>query len=194
MQSAAGTCLIPASLASIGTAFSGEDRGRAVGTWAAAGAIATALGPPLGGWLVDVVGWRSVFFLNALIALAALAMGIKVRPARPECSGRLDLLSPLVGVLCLGSMSYGLIAAGTSAVLRGTAFVLLALPLGALLVLREGQARHALVPPRLFRDGRFVVANAMTVVLYASLSASRRSRVLRGSRSRCRSVPASPAR
>jgi predicted MFS family arabinose efflux permease len=75
-------------------------------------------------------------------------------------------------VLCLGSMSYGLIEAGTGASLRGAAFVLLALPLGALLLWRERRARHPVVPPRLFRDRRFVVANAMTVVLYASLTGS----------------------
>jgi predicted MFS family arabinose efflux permease len=108
--------------------------------------------------------------LNAPIALAALVMAIQVRPDRPERRGRLDLLSPVVGALCLASMSYGLIVAGTGAVLRGAAFVLLAIPLGALLVVRERQARHALVPPRLFRDRRFVVANAMTVMLYASLT------------------------
>ncbi|HEY4209843.1 MAG TPA: MFS transporter, partial [Steroidobacteraceae bacterium] len=170
VQGAAGAFLIPASLALVGTAFSGEDRGRAVGTWAAAGAITTALGPPLGGWLVDVVGWRSVFFVNVPIALAALAMAIQVRPDRPERSGSLNMLSPVVGVFCLGSMSYGLIAAGTGAVLRGAAFGLLAIPLGALLVVRERQARHALVPSRLFRDRRFVVANVMTVMLYASLT------------------------
>lgn len=170
MQGTAGAFLIPASLALVGTAFSGEDRGRAVGTWAAAGALTTALGPPLGGWLVDVIGWRSVFFLNAPIAAAALAMAIKVRPDRPGRSGSLDLLSPILGVLCLGSMSYGLMEAGTGAVPRGAAFVLLALPFGALLVLRERQARHPVVPPRLFRDRRFVVANAMTVLLYASLT------------------------
>ena len=66
-------------------------------------------------------------------------------------------------MLCLGSMSYGLIEAGTGASLRGAAFVLLALPLGALLVWRETRARHPVVPPRLFRDRRFVAANAMTV-------------------------------
>jgi len=76
VQGAAGALLIPASLALVGTAFSGEDRGRAVGTWAAAGALTTALGPPLGGWLVDVVGWGSVFFLNAPIAATALALAI----------------------------------------------------------------------------------------------------------------------
>jgi EmrB/QacA subfamily drug resistance transporter len=172
VQGAAGALLIPASLALVGTAFSGEDRGRAVGTWAAAGALTTALGPPLGGWLVDVVGWRSVFFLNAPIAAAALAMAIQVRPDRPDRGGSLEFLSPILGVLCLGSASYGLIEAGTEASSRGAAFTLLALPLGALLVWRERRASHPVLPPRLFGDRRFVVANALTAVLYAALTGS----------------------
>jgi MFS family permease len=63
--------MIPASLALIGAAFSGEARGRAVGTWAAAGSITSALGPLAGGWLVDVVGWRPIFLINLPIALLA---------------------------------------------------------------------------------------------------------------------------
>ena len=60
---------MPASLALLGAAFGGEARGRAVGTWAAAGAITGALGPLVGGWLVDAVGWRSIFLVNLPIAL-----------------------------------------------------------------------------------------------------------------------------
>jgi hypothetical protein len=96
----------------------------------------------------------SVFFLNAPIAATALALAIQVRPDRPDRGGSLEFLSPILGVLCLGSMSHGLIEAGRGASLRGAAFVLLALPLGALSVWRERRARHPVVPPRLFRDRR----------------------------------------
>lgn len=123
VQGAAGAFLI--RLVLVGTAFPREDRGPAVGTWAAAGALTAALGPPLRGWLVDAVGWRKVFFLNAPIAAAALAMAILVRPDRPERKGSLDFVSPIVGILCLSAMSCGLIEAGTGAALRGVAFVLL---------------------------------------------------------------------
>jgi hypothetical protein len=77
-----------------------------------------------------------------------------------------------LGVLCLGSMRDGLIEAGMGAALRAAAFVLLAPPLGTLLVWRARRARHPRVPLRLFRDRHFVVANAMTVVLYAALTGS----------------------
>ncbi len=62
LQGVGAAMLMPNSLAILGSAFSGQAKGRAIGTWAAAGAIASAVGPPLGGWLVDVVGWRSIFF------------------------------------------------------------------------------------------------------------------------------------
>ena len=76
--------LMPASLALIGAAFSGEARGRAVGTWAAAGAITSALGPLAGGWLVDVVGWRPIFLINLPIALVAGVARLALRRREPE--------------------------------------------------------------------------------------------------------------
>ncbi|HCO55319.1 MAG TPA: MFS transporter, partial [Pelagibacterium sp.] len=75
IQGIAAAFLVPSSLALIGSAFTGEARGKAIGTWAAAGALTTALGPPFGGWLVDTVGWRAIFYINIPIAAAALAMG-----------------------------------------------------------------------------------------------------------------------
>ena len=115
-----------------------------------------------GGSVGDTFGQRRTFILGL--------SGIR-RPRRTAAAA-LDFLSTILGVLCLGSMSYGLIEAGTGASLRGASFVLLALPLGALLVWRERRACHPVVPPRLFRDRRFVAANAMTVVLHASLTGS----------------------
>jgi MFS family permease len=79
-QGMAAALLTPASLAIIGAAYSGEARGPAIGTWAAAGALTTALGPPLGGWLVDTIGWRSIFLINLPIAAVALLMHSNCRP------------------------------------------------------------------------------------------------------------------
>ena len=77
----------PTSLAIIGSAYSGEARGVAIGTWAAAGALTMALGPPLGGWLVDTIGWRSIFLANPPIAAAALLFALKL-PAIEESTDR----------------------------------------------------------------------------------------------------------
>ncbi|MGA9583420.1 MAG: MFS transporter, partial [Allosphingosinicella sp.] len=75
LQGVASAMLMPNSLALLGAAFGGEARGRAIGTWAAAGAIAGALGPLLGGWLVESVGWRSIFLINLPVAAGALWLG-----------------------------------------------------------------------------------------------------------------------
>ena len=81
-QGAGAALLTPTSLAIIGSAYSGERRGVAIGTWAAAGALTTALGPPLGGWLVDTIGWRSIFFVNLPVAAVALLFALKLPPDR----------------------------------------------------------------------------------------------------------------
>ena len=74
----------------IGAAYTGSARGPAIGTWAAAGALTTALGPPLGGWLVDTVGWRAIFFINPPLAAAALMLGLRLPVDRAIRSDPLD--------------------------------------------------------------------------------------------------------
>src|SRR5687767_13248784 len=102
-QGMAAALLIPSSLAIVGVAYTEETRGRAIGTWAAAGALTTSLGPPLGGGLVDTVGWRAIFFINLPVAAAALLLGLKLAADRQT-----DRTSPLDGrgavlmVLALG--------------------------------------------------------------------------------------------
>jgi MFS family permease len=85
-QGIGAALLVPTSLAIIGTSYSEETRGKAIGTWAAAAGIMTAIGPPLGGWLVDVTGWRSIFFINPPIAVVTLLLALKL-PARPQTQG-----------------------------------------------------------------------------------------------------------
>ena len=80
LQGLGAAMLMPNSLAILSASFSGEERGRAVGTWAAAGAIAGALAPLIGGWLVDGLGWRFIFLLNLPIALGAIALGWRCVP------------------------------------------------------------------------------------------------------------------
>ncbi|MDQ8729941.1 MFS transporter [Bradyrhizobium sp. LHD-71] len=170
-QGAAAALLTPASLAIIGAAYRGEKRGSAIGTWAAAGALTTALGPPLGGWLVDAVGWRSIFFINLPIAAAALLLAMKL-PAdcEPKSSERLDLTGSMLAVLSLGLLSYGLIALGEGMSIRGAAAIVATVPAAWLFVRTEARASPPLMPLSLFRDPDFSGANALTVLLYAALS------------------------
>jgi len=75
-QGVGAALLLPNSLAILGASFSGEARGRAIGLWAAIGAVMGAIGPVLGGWLIDHLGWRAIFFLNLPPALGAILLAL----------------------------------------------------------------------------------------------------------------------
>lgn len=170
LQGVGAALLTPASLAIVGSAFSGEARGMAIGTWAAAGAITTALGPPLGGWLVDTIGWRSIFFINLPIAAAALLFALKLPADRDvDRSERLDHTGALLAILSLGLLTYGLIALGEGAATAGAVALTSAVPAIWFFVRREVGAPSPMMPPSLFRDRSFSGANALTVLLYAAL-------------------------
>ena len=108
-QGIGAALLMPASLALLGAAFSGEARGRAVGTWAAAGAITGALGPLVGGWLIDAVGWRAIFLVNLPIAaIAAWLAWRKVDESRSGDAQPLDVGGAFLATVGLGLLTYGL--------------------------------------------------------------------------------------
>lgn len=170
-QGAAAALLTPASLAIIGAAYTGEARGPAIGTWAAAGAITTALGPPLGGWLVDAIGWRAIFFINLPVAAAALLLGLKLAADRGTGStDPLDARGALLAVGALGALSYGLIALGEGSRLAGAAAIAAAIPLTWLFIRTEMRSAAPMMPMALFRNRDFSGANVLTLLLYAALS------------------------
>jgi EmrB/QacA subfamily drug resistance transporter len=170
-QGAAAALLVPGSLAIIGAAYSGEARGQAIGTWAAAGALTTALGPPLGGWLVDTVGWRSIFFINLPLAAVAIWLALKLPDDRAaDADGPLDLRGALLAILGLGLLSYGLIALGGGRALNGVVALVAALPVIWLFLRVEVRTDAPMIPLTLFRNETFAGANALTVLLYAALS------------------------
>src|SRR5580658_3833702 len=76
MQGVGAALLMPNSLAILGARFSGGARGRAIGIWASVGAVMAAVGPVLGGWLIDAVGWRSIFLINPPLAAAAIVLAM----------------------------------------------------------------------------------------------------------------------
>jgi EmrB/QacA subfamily drug resistance transporter len=169
-QGIAAALLTPASLALIAAAYRGEARGGAIGTWAAAGALTTALGPPLGGWLVDTIGWRSIFFINLPVGLLAFALALKL----PADAGKrdappLDRRGSAFAILWLGSLSYGLIALGEQRTIAGAIALGAALPLALCFFRTEARATAPMMPLALFGDRDFSGANALTVLLYAAL-------------------------
>ena len=171
MQGIAAALLVPASLAIIGAAFSGAARGRAIGTWAGAAALTTALGPPLGGWLVDTISWRAIFYINipigALAALFALRMPSDRQAAQQT---PLDLGGALLAVVSLGLLCDGLITLGRRDRIAGCGELIAAIAAVACFIRFEHRARAPMMPLTLFHNRAFSGVNALTVLLYAAVT------------------------
>ena len=176
LQGVAGALLTPGSLAVIQASFRPQDRGRAIGAWAGIGAIAPALGPPLGGWLSEV-DWRLVFLINLPIAAIALVLTARFVPESRDASssGRLDTTGAVLGVLALGGLTVALVGAGgggDGAVLSAVVPVAAAVAVltGAGFVWWEKRTAQPMVPPSLWSNRTFTVANLLTLTVYAALS------------------------
>ena len=165
--------LVPGSLAIISATFNDAERGRAIGTWSGFSAITTALGPVIGGWLIQHVSWRAAFFLNVPLAVIVVALSLLFMDEShdPSRSARIDWLGALLGVVGLGGLVFGLLEwapLGPSHPL-----VIGSLALGVvclvLLVVVERRASNPMIPPRLFRSRTFTLANLLTLLLYGAL-------------------------
>jgi len=173
-QGIGGALLVPGSLAIISATFSEADRGHAIGTWSGATAITTALGPLLGGWLIEHVSWRSVFFINVPLALAVIGLVFWFVPESrdEEDAGRLDLMGAALATLSLGSMVFGLIESSRlgfhSPVVIGT--LIAGGVLAVIFVLVEARLDSPMMPLSLFGSRNFAGANLLTLFLYAALS------------------------
>jgi len=174
LQGAAGALMIPGSLALITAAFTGEEQGRAFGTWSAASAVISTLGPFIGGVLVDTISWRMVFLIN--IPLAALALWTirrYVRESRDHgATGQFDVPGAFVSGLAVGGLAFGVIYGQQRDWRDPLAFVLLAVGAlaAALLPLLMVRSTRPLVPPGLFASRTFTVINLSTLVIYGALS------------------------
>jgi EmrB/QacA subfamily drug resistance transporter len=173
LQGVAGALLTPGSLAIIAAAFDPQDRSRAVGLWSGLGGVAAAVGPFLGGWLVEWT-WRAVFLVNLPLAAAVVLVAVRHVPESrdPQAAQRLDLPGTLLGALGLGGLTYALIAAGGAGL---TTPVVVAGVLGvaalAAFVMVERRAAMPLVPPELFANRTFTAINLVTFLVYAALGA-----------------------
>ena len=173
IQGIGGALLVPGSLAIISASFAEEERGRAIGTWSGSTAITTALGPVIGGWLIEHVSWRAVFFLNLPLALIVLLLVFRFVPeSRDEQhSGKLDVLGAALATISLGAIVYGLIESATRGV--GSPIVLTCLLGGVavliLFVFVEARLTAPMMPLKLFRSRDFAGANLLTLFLYAAL-------------------------
>ena len=173
-QGIGGALLVPGGLAIISASFPEKERGRAIGTWSGATAMTTALGPVLGGWLIEHVSWRAVFFLNLPLALIVLVLVFLFVPESrdEEESGRLDLTGAALATTSLGAIVFGLIE--SSRLGLQSAIVISALSAGVIIfaafVFVEARVPHPMMPLALFRSRNFSGANLLTLFLYAALS------------------------
>jgi EmrB/QacA subfamily drug resistance transporter len=170
-----GAMLIPGSLAIISATFSQEQRGRAIGTWSGFTAMTMALGPVLGGWLVENVSWRAVFFVNVPLAVATLVLTMwHVPESRDEevVNERLDWGGTLLATLGIGGLVYGL----TESARLGfqNPWLLLSIGLGLVFLIAfvwlESRLKSPMMPLGLFRSANFSGSNLMTLLLYSALS------------------------
>jgi EmrB/QacA subfamily drug resistance transporter len=173
-QGVAAALLVPNSLAMVSASFSVRDRGRAIGAWSGLGGIATALGPFLGGYLIDSVSWRWVFVINLPLSAAAIAIAMRHVPeSRDEHAGaHLDIVGSVLLTIGLAGVVYALIegpgngwtvtsvAIGIAGVLALLAFLLV-----------EARIANPMVPLEVFKSEQFSGANAVTFAVYAALGA-----------------------
>ncbi|MGA9771494.1 MAG: MFS transporter [Blastocatellia bacterium] len=173
VQGIGGALLVPGSLAIISASFSEEKRGQAIGTWSGFTAITAAVGPVIGGWLVEHVSWRAVFFINIPLAVMVLLICFwHVPESRDDKQGRqLDWLGAGLEAFGLGALVYGLIE--SSRLGFGNLHILAALMLGALslsaFLIVEARSRNPMLPLALFRSRNFTGANLLTLFLYTAL-------------------------
>jgi EmrB/QacA subfamily drug resistance transporter len=171
LQGIGGALLIPGALALISASFTPGERGRAIGTWSGFSGITAAIGPLLGGWLVNH-SWRWAFFINVPIAIVVLILLARVPESRDPAARRLDPMGAALATLGLGGLVFGLIE--SSRLGWSHPEVLGALALGVLgliaFVVFEARTRTPMLPLDLFRSADFTGANALTLFLYGALA------------------------
>jgi EmrB/QacA subfamily drug resistance transporter len=173
LQGVGGALLTPGSLAILEAGFRQGDRARAIGAWSGLTGVSSAIGPFLGGWLVDNASWRWVFLINLPLACVVVLITLRHVPEsrNPTASHHVDVLGALLIGGSLAALSWGLIAAGD----RGWADPEVVVPLiaGVLglvaFVVAELRERQPMVPPAIFAEPQFRAANLVTVAVYAGL-------------------------
>jgi EmrB/QacA subfamily drug resistance transporter len=174
LQGIGAAFLVPGSLAIISANFPEAERGRAIGTWSGFSAITTAIGPVTGGWLIEHISWRAVFFLNLPLAVIVLALSLRFMDESrdPSRTDHIDWSGAALAVLGLGGVVFGLLESAPRG--AGDSLVLAALGIGtvalALFVVVERRTSNPMLSLKLFQSRTFALANLLTLLLYAALS------------------------
>ncbi|MFF9196667.1 MFS transporter [Streptomyces sp. NPDC014779] len=166
LQGVGGALLTPGSLALIQASFHEDDRARAVGLWSGFGGVGAAVGPFVGGWLVDGPGWRWVFLLNVPLALVCVPVALRHVPESRDVAahGRFDVLGAVLGAAALALVTYALIDQvwwpGVLGLAAGAGFVLV----------ERRRGEDAMMPTSIFRSRTFSAVNGVTLCVYAAFS------------------------
>src|SRR6266403_538753 len=172
IQGVGAALLVPGSLAIISSSFDEKSRGQAIGTWSGFTAITTAIGPVLGGWLVEHASWRWVFFINLPLAAAVIAISVwRIPESRSATAGRIDWLGALVATAGLGGLIVGFIESVTLGWRNPLVFGSLIVGFGCLVafVFIEARVKSPMLPRALFESRSFSGANLLTLLLYAAV-------------------------
>ena len=172
VQGVAAAFLVPGSLAIISSSYDEKSRGKAIGTWAGFTTITTALGPVLGGWLIEHASWHWIFFLN--IPLAALVLIISfwhVPESRSSDAGSVDWLGASITILGLAALVYGFLESSILGWTHPRVIGTLIFGVGSLtlFIFVEKRVKTPMVPLKLFQSASFSGANLITLFLYAAL-------------------------
>ncbi len=172
IQGVGAAFLVPGSLSIISACFDETTRGRAIGTWSGFTAITTAVGPVLGGWLIEHASWRWVFFINVPLAVAVIAISLRHIPESRNATARhVDWLGALLATAGLGGVVYGFIESVNLGWGHPLVFGSLIAGFACLIVFVFFEARVSspMVPLTLFESRSFSGANLLTLFLYAAL-------------------------
>lgn len=172
LQGIGAAMLMPNSLGILGNSFRGEAKGRAIGTWAAFGAMANAVGPPLGGWLIEVAGWRAIFFLNLPLGLAAIAIAWRYIPSDQGSRTPLDWAGASTVTIGLGLLTWSLTAWSSGGAIEGGVLFGLVGGLAAIaafLFVERFRGERAMMPLSLFASKAFAGLSFLTFTLYGAL-------------------------
>jgi EmrB/QacA subfamily drug resistance transporter len=173
VQGIGAALLTPGSLAIIEASFAPEDRGKAIGAWSGFGGVGSAIGPFLGGWLIQAVSWRLIFVINLPLAILVVAISVRHVPESrdPQATGPVDFVGGALATLGLIGLTYGLIEGPTAgwtspvplaALIAGVAML-------AAFVVWEARSPAPMMPLSLFRSAQFNAANVATFAVYGAL-------------------------
>lgn len=174
LQGVGAALLIPGSLAIIQATFVPRDRARAIGAWSGLGAVATAIGPLVGGWLILAASWRWIFLINVPLAVVVVVVAIRHIPEtrNPAAAKRIDIWGAVLALMGLAGVTYAIIAIPSQGI--GSVQVVASGLVGVLglvgFVYAEARVPDPMLQLSMFSSRQFSAANAFTFLVYAALS------------------------